>query len=144
MCSRHSSRRSCAQERSDSLDAKTLAIVDTSSILYGLANNRSVFEALTRQTRYLPLVSKGIINELSQISNNKSSKGRCARLALKEIKLKNVKIDSSKEYPDKWIKGMRGEKGLVVITNDTALAKAIVDDIMVLKFSMDGRLRSFR
>lgn len=92
----------------------------------------------------LPMVSKGIINELGIISNNRGKKGRCASAALNEIKQKRIKIINASAYPDSWIKGQAATRKITVVTNDTALARELPKDTMVLKFSLNGRLRNFR
>jgi rRNA-processing protein FCF1 len=91
-----------------------------------------------------PIVSKGIINELSIISTKRSRKGRCASAALKEIEQKGIRIINASTYPDRWIKGQAVSKGTAVVTNDTALARELPKDTTVLKFSLNGRLRNFR
>lgn len=120
-------------------------IVDTSSIVLGFENGKSVFEAIIGQLEARSvLVSKGIINELGIISERKSSKGRSARAALKEIEAKRIRIDAASGYPDNWIRKQAAEgHGTTVVTNDTALAKSLPEGTRILKFSKDGRLRPF-
>ncbi len=119
-------------------------IVDTSSILFGFANRHSVFESISKwEKRHSPLVSKGIINELGIISRNRGAKGASARAALTEISAKRIKVDSSTQYPDKWIYERACKDALAVVTNDTALARRLTRSTSVLKLSKDGTLKSF-
>jgi rRNA-processing protein FCF1 len=120
-------------------------IVDTSSILFGFANRKSVFEAVRAELGSSCLVSKGIISELDRISKRKGIRGGEARAALWELSLKKVKIEANSKYPDLWIRQRAAQPGIsAVVTNDTKLASAIKDDIVVFKFSRDGRLRKLR
>lgn len=120
-------------------------IVDTSSILFGFSNRKSVFEAVRAELGVACLVSKGIISELNSISTRKGIRGGEARAALWELSLKKIKIEANPKYPDSWIRQRVTQPGIVaVVTNDTRLASAIKDDVMVLKLSRDGRLRKFR
>ena len=118
-------------------------IVDTSSILFGFANRRSVFESLSKlETKYKPMVSKGIINELGIISRSKGARGTYARAALSEIRSMGIRVAESAAYPDRWILS-RAAIGSVVVTNDTELARSLPKGVIVLKLSRNGRLRPF-
>ena len=122
------------------------AIIDTSSMLFGFSYNRNVFETAKGQfPGYRMLVSKGIIRELTRLSNNKGSKGLRARIALLELKAKKIDVDNISIHADKWIldTAMRN-KGSVVVTNDTALAaKLSRAKLKVYKVSKSGILRNF-
>ncbi len=120
-------------------------IVDTSSILFGFANHRSVFEAVSAELGDRCLVSKGIINELNRVSKRKGTGGAEAKAALRELSLKKIKIEADSKYPDLWIKSMASGTGITaVVTNDTELASAIKKDTVVFKFSREGKLKKFR
>lgn len=118
-------------------------IIDTSSMLFGFSNGRSVFEAAkARFPTRKQLVSKGIINELNRLSINKGKKGACARLALLDIRAKKVKVDHIAAYPDSWILAKARETGAVTITNDTILSKRLIAlDLKALKMSRNGMLK---
>ncbi|MDE1865297.1 MAG: hypothetical protein KGH94_01500 [Candidatus Micrarchaeota archaeon] len=121
------------------------AIVDTSSILFGFANRKSVFEVVRFELHLGCLVSKGIISELNRISERKGIRGGEARAALWELSLKKIKVEADSKYPDSWIKHRVTQPGIgAVVTNDTRLASAIKRDVVVFKLSRDGRLRKFR
>ncbi len=120
-------------------------IVDTSSILFGFSNRKSVFEAVKRDLGGRCLVSKGIISELDSISKRKGIRGGEARAALWELSLKKIKIEANSKYPDLWIEQRSAQPGIeAVVTNDTKLASAIRKDVVVFKLSREGRLRKFR
>jgi rRNA-processing protein FCF1 len=119
-------------------------IVDTSSILFGFANKRSVFEAVSGELGGRCLVSKGIITELTKISTRKGIRGGEAKAALWELSLKKIKIEANSKYPDSWIRERSQEKDIeAVVTNDTKLASTIQKERLVFKFSREGKLRKF-
>ena len=114
------------------------AIVDTSSILFGFANRKSVFDAVGEELGVRCLISKGIIRELERISEGKGVRGATAQTALKEISLKRIKKEDNSEYPDAWIL-KRSRSGIAaVVTNDTKLAGSIPETVAVFKFSRQG------
>jgi rRNA-processing protein FCF1 len=120
-------------------------IVDTSSILFGFANRRSVFDAVSAELGDRCLVSKGIITELNTISKRKGIRGAEAKAALGELSLKKIKIEANSKYPDSWIKERASEPGIsAVVTNDTELASTINKEVAVFKFSREGKLKRFR
>ncbi len=121
-------------------------ILDTSSMLFGFSNNRNVFDlAIGEFPSHRPLVSIGIVNELMGLSQNKGKKGACARVALAEIRAKKIEIDNINRA-DGWIlEKARRNRGSVVVTNDTPLAKKLLRfGTTVLKMSRSGMLRSAR
>ena len=87
-------------------------IVDTSSILFGFSNRKSVFEAVRAELGVSCLVSKGIISELNTISKRKGIRGGEARAALWELSLKKIKIEANSKYPDSWIRQRVTEPGI--------------------------------
>jgi rRNA-processing protein FCF1 len=122
------------------------AIIDTSSILFGFTYNRNVFETVKEKfPRHKMLVSKGIIKELTRLSNNKGRKGLRARIALLEIKAKRVNVDNISIHPDKWILDTAiRSKNYTVITNDTDLASKLARvHVKVFKISRSGLLKNF-
>ncbi|MGI0100855.1 MAG: hypothetical protein ACREBH_04035 [Candidatus Micrarchaeaceae archaeon] len=121
-------------------------IIDTSSILFGFSYNRNVFEtASQRFPGYAPMVSKGIVGELTRFSSGKGAKGLRARVALLEIKAKKINVDNISINPDKWILDMAmRNRDCFVITNDTGLAKKLsLARAKVFKVSKSGLLREF-
>jgi rRNA-processing protein FCF1 len=121
-------------------------ILDTSSMLFGFSNNVNVFELAEAEfPRYKMLVSRGIVNELEAISRNKGKKGSCARVALMELRAKKIEIDNINRA-DGWIlEKARRNRGSVVVTNDTPLAKRLLRfGTAVFKISRSGMLRSAR
>ena len=120
-------------------------IVDTSSILFGFSNRRSVFEAVSAELGGRCLVSKGIINELDTISKSKGTRGADARAALRELSLKKIKTEANSKYPDSWIRERAAEADVAaVVTNDTKLASSIGKEVEVFKFSREGKLKKFK
>ena len=121
-------------------------IIDSSSMLFGFSNNNNVFDIASGEFHGITmLVSAGIVGELRSISRNKGEKGRCASIALMELRAKKIEIDNIKGA-DEWIFGKaRSNTGSIVITNDTELAKRLLDcGIKVLKLSRSGILKAAR
>ncbi len=121
--------------------------MDTSSILFGFSNRKSVFEAVSAELGGKCLVSKGIINELDTISKSKGTRGADARAALRELSLKKIRIEADSKYPDSWIMERAAESGVsAVVTNDTKLALEIRkrEEVDVFKFSREGKLKRLR
>lgn len=121
-------------------------IIDTSSMLFGFSYNRNVFETATRQfSDCKPLVSRGIVNELTRLSANKGKNGLRARVALLELKAKKINVDNISIHPDKWILDTAiKNRNYLVITNDTVLARKLARArIKTFKISKSGILREF-
>ncbi len=120
------------------------AIIDTSSILFGFANKKDVFDVVKRSFPSMKqMVSIGILNELSGISQNRGKRGTSALLAIESIKYKNVIVDNSSRSVDSWIYAKSQQyPHSVVITNDTELyTKLKHSGIKVLKLTKEGLLR---
>ena len=79
------------------------------------------------------------------IKQNKGKKGACARMALAEIRAKKIEIDNINRA-DSWIlEKARRNRGSVVVTNDTPLAKRLLRfGTTVMKISRSGMLRTAR
>jgi rRNA-processing protein FCF1 len=121
-------------------------IIDTSSILFGFSYNRNVFDTAKEQLPgYRPLVSRGIVRELTRFSAEKGKKGLKARIALLELKAKKIDVDNIGTHADSWIlHAARRHSGSAVITNDTALAERLASsNVRVYKMSRSGMLRMF-
>ena len=122
------------------------AIIDTSSMLFGLSYKKSVFEAAIRHfPGYRMLVSRGIVRELARMSANRGARGARARVALLELKAKKIDVDNISTYPDKWIldTALRN-RNCIVVTNDSALAgKLALSKVRTYKMSKSGMLRMF-
>lgn len=119
-------------------------IVDTSSILYGLAYGKDVFEAVARDFHgRKQVISRGVIRELLKISKNRGKKGSDARAALSVIRYKNLDVDNSNNSVDSWILGKSLEHpNTVVITNDTELHKRLkAEGVLALKLTKAGVLK---
>ena len=119
-------------------------LVDTSSIIFGFENRKSVFESILAELPGAkPEVSKGIISELNRISDRRGRKGVAASTALNEISAKKVRISNISDYPDSWIaREARLHPEIAVVTNDTKLARSI-KEVMVFKMSRNGMLKRF-
>jgi rRNA-processing protein FCF1 len=118
--------------------------VDTSSILYGFENGKNVFRSIAEQfPGCKPYVSKGIIRELTKISNNKGKKGVSAKVSLAEIKAARIGIYKSNASGDAWLLSLRlSNECCKVITNDSVLAKKLKSlGANVLKLNKNGILR---
>ncbi|MCL5106333.1 MAG: PIN domain-containing protein [Candidatus Marsarchaeota archaeon] len=136
-------------------------IIDTSSILFGLKFNKNVFEIVKERYigNYKIIISRSIINELERLSSAKSRLALNAKLALSIISL--IKENERKVFiykdsninTDKWISSMLGSlSNLVIVTNDTQLAKALSDKSKtyinksadIFKITKQGVLKKFQ
>ena len=117
-------------------------IVDTSAILYGFEYRKDVFEAIENMLgRYDAIISRGVIRELEMMGMNKGKKGAVARTALNTLKAKNIKVDSTITYVDRWISKSALSEGADVVTNDSGLAaKLALEGVRVFKMSKSGKI----
>ncbi|EQD36862.1 nucleotide binding protein [mine drainage metagenome] len=117
-------------------------IVDTSAILYGFEYRKDVFDAIeNRLGRYEATVSRGVLRELDSLGANKGKKGAAARTALNALKAKNIKVDSTITYVDRWISKKALAEGYEVVTNDSGLAaKLLAEGATVFKMSKSGKI----
>ncbi|MEM3020507.1 MAG: DUF188 domain-containing protein [Candidatus Micrarchaeaceae archaeon] len=117
-------------------------IVDTSAILYGFEYRKDVFDAIeNRFGRYEAIISRGVLRELDKMSTNKGKKGAAARAALNALKAKNIKVDSTITYVDRWISKSAQADGAAVVTNDSGLAaKLLSEGVRVFKMSKSGKI----
>jgi rRNA-processing protein FCF1 len=119
-------------------------IIDTSSIVFGLSNRKDVFETASNTLpRTKPLISKGIINELTKISKNRGRKGASARVALQLIHSRGIRVERSEAGADIWILTFsKIHRDTVVITNDSTLARRLKSiGVQTLKVTKSGLLK---
>ncbi|MCL5262342.1 MAG: hypothetical protein M1390_00675 [Candidatus Marsarchaeota archaeon] len=119
-------------------------IVDTSSILFGLAHRKDVLGIAERSLPgFTPLISSGVIRELRHHSLNKGAKGASARAALSILKLKKIRVDNTSGDVDSWIlRKAVSEAGSLVVTNDTPLLRKLrLSGVRVMKLSKSGKLK---
>ena len=120
------------------------AIIDTSSILFGIRYKKDVFEiASEKYPLRKQLISDGIISELEKMASYKGTKANEAKIALKILRHKNLKVDNKTEYVDSWILDTASKNAdSLVITNDTKLFKNLKSKgIEAKKLSKSGELR---
>lgn len=124
-----------------------IAIVDTSSIIFGFSYKKDVFNSLyERFPDYKPAVSNGVINELARFSLIKGKKGIAAKIGLLTLKSKNVRVYKNNTSVDSWIIRQAGlDTASIVISNDTALNRILSKrHVPCFKMSKSGMLkRSF-
>ena len=116
-------------------------IIDTSSILFALSKKVDVFESARAELAMSPLVSRGILNELSRMSNGSGKKARDANVALALIKTHKVEVNPDSAYADSWILS-QASSGMAVCTNDTALRRSLrLKGASVYTISEGGKFR---
>lgn len=116
-------------------------IVDTSSILFALSNKMDIFEKISEQLQLKPIVSKGVVRELTAMSRGKAATRKYAKVAIGLIEWHSVKIDPDNTYVDDWILRVAKKTGCVC-TNDTKLRGALREKgINVYAISISGQLR---
>lgn len=118
-------------------------VIDTSSILFGLANGKDVFQAARDgQQGYTPLISKGVIGELEAIKARKGKFGKYAGAALVLISMSHIGASSDTSPVDDWIAKEAKENGYAVCTNDTALKRSLKKArIRVFSMTRSGSIR---
>ena len=116
-------------------------IVDTSSILFGFSNKVDVFSKADEQLGLTPVISKGVVKELTLLSTGKGANSKNAKLALSIIKHHGIKAEDDESYVDRWIlNSSTAFKN--VCTNDTKLRRELkARGITVYTLSRDGTLR---
>ncbi len=120
------------------------AVIDTSSILFGFANSKDVFEIIGNQyPGYKEVISLGVLNELSRAALNRGKKGSSAKAAIESIKYKNVYVEDIDYSVDRWVFSKATDaKGSIAITNDSELYKKLrTAGISCFKLTRDGKLR---
>ena len=118
-------------------------ILDTSSIIFGLSNNRNVFSLLSeRFPGSVICISHGILNEIQGIASGRTRYAKNAKAALALIKGQgSISIAGSRAYPDRWITESAGS-GSIVCTNDTALKRELKrKGIAAVSISRSGAIR---
>ncbi len=120
------------------------AIIDTSSILFGISIRKDIFESVRAKfPKSVPLVSRGVLRELGMISKNKGARGASAGAALALVKAKRVKVEPNAAYVDSWISSAAARYiNSIVVTNDTALFRKLRGaGTNVFRLSKSGILR---
>ena len=97
-------------------------IIDTSSILFALSKKIDIFDSVRDELEMKPLVSRGVLNELSRMSRGSSRKARDAKVALAMIKKHLIDVSPDNTYVDSWILSQAGSVS-AICTNDTELRK---------------------
>ncbi len=125
------------------MGAKREIIIDTSAMLFGLANRKDAFRSAEEQyPDCVALVSRGVIRELEGLSSGRGRKAGDARTALLILKSRRVKIDKDTGMVDDWIFARATGTGAMVCTNDSELARKLCrEGIGVVRMGRDGRLR---
>ena len=118
------------------------ALVDTSSILFGLSFNKDVIAAVSEQLLLKPAISRGVLRELEGIAENSGSRGATASTALAMLAQKSIKVYGDNGNVDRWLVGQAAKDGSAVVTNDTKLIKMLVaNGITSFKVSKSGLLK---
>ncbi len=99
-------------------------IVDTSSILFGLSKKVDVFESIEGQLSLKPVISRGVLRELSSISQKKGTYRKHAAAALALIEKHKPEIDKDTGYVDGWVASSAHKYGSVC-TNDMKLKRIL-------------------
>jgi rRNA-processing protein FCF1 len=120
-------------------------LIDTSSLVYGFANRKDAIDIAAKEFRNCKIeISRGILRELTGISNNKGKRGAAAKSALAAINFKRVVVNNDNTDVDSWLLGRAVSlgNGCIVITNDSELKEKLkANGIKSLRLSRDGSLR---
>ncbi len=116
-------------------------VVDTSSILFALSNKVDIFGRIREELGMDPIISKGVVRELTKISKGRKANGKYAVVALKLIERHKVKTEPDSGYVDMWVLTAARKAGYAC-TNDTALRRKIrAEGIKAYSVSRNGGLR---
>lgn len=126
------------------LELERRIIIDTSSILFGFASKKDIFQIVEDKFYGSKIaISVGVISELTGISHKRGKNGAIARFALLVLKSKKLKVYNINTNVDNWIL-RSSKKSDIVVTNDTELSMRLrVKGISVLKLTRSGTLRLF-
>lgn len=115
--------------------------LDTSSIVFALQNGVDIFFVFNEHLNAAPVISAGVIRELSNLSYKKTKQGKAARLALQLIQHHRIEIAKDSRSFDDWV--MDHSAGFEqVCTNDLALKKGLrIKGIKVISVSKKGILK---
>lgn len=117
-------------------------ILDTSSIVFGFSNNMDIFDSLSQDLQYKPLISTAILDELEILGKSRKRDGKFAKIALLSMKRRNIEAQKSTLPVDKWIIETSKERKCVVCTNDSRLKRILVSrGIKAVSFTRDGKFR---
>jgi rRNA-processing protein FCF1 len=118
-------------------------IIDTSSILFGFANGKDIFELIKiNYPNCRIIISKGVIRELNNIAKSTGRRGVYAKTALEAIKHKSIDIINDNKNVDEWIYKYAQTTKAKVVTNDTELYKRLKDlNINCVKMTISGMLK---
>ncbi|MGI0141606.1 MAG: PIN domain-containing protein [Candidatus Micrarchaeales archaeon] len=118
-------------------------IIDTSSILFGLANKVDPFQSIKESfPSYKIVVSSGIIKELAVISGSRKKEKVQAKIGLALMKKHEVEVVKGDEYVDRWIIKHSGGFDTVVCTNDVVLKQKLkAIGARVVSVAQSGMLR---
>ncbi len=120
-------------------------LIDTSSIIFSVQNKNDIFESINlRFPLYVQMVSEAVVSELKKISSGNSSKSRAAKVGLRMIKIKKIKVDTKVGYADLWmLENAKKDDRNIFVTNDIALFRALKSlHKRSFKISKQGILRN--
>jgi rRNA-processing protein FCF1 len=118
-------------------------IVDTGSILFGLAKRIDIIEKIKEKfPDYKIILPSGVLDELKGIGKGLRKESINARYALKILKSKDVEIVQSGYEVDGWILKNAAAMRCEVCTNDTELKKRLKTlRVRTVSLGLGGSLR---
>ena len=124
------------------MEAKEV-LVDTSSILFGFANKRNVFEALEEaMPGYAQVISLGVVREIEKFANSRMKTRPGAAAALAYVTESDLHIDNSSEHVDSWIEKRAEARGSAVCTNDIKLKRSLRSaGVRTVSIARGGKVR---
>ncbi len=116
-------------------------IVDTSSILFEFSNKIDIFKQIATQLSLKPVVSQGVLRELTKMASSTKADKKYAKVALAMINEHKVGVETDSGYVDAWILAS-AKKFQCVCTNDMKLKKALkAKGIQVYSVSIGGTIK---
>ncbi|MEW6328859.1 MAG: PIN domain-containing protein [Candidatus Micrarchaeota archaeon] len=98
-------------------------VVDSNFLVSCLQFKIDIARELERllDERYELVVSSRIVDELGMLAEGRTRSAGFARLALRFIRERNVRVEKSDEHVDEWILNYARENFALACTNDIAL-----------------------
>jgi rRNA-processing protein FCF1 len=117
-------------------------LVDTSSIVFALSNNKDIFAVIEEKLEAKVVISQGIVRELQRLGSKRNKEGRAAKLAMEIMRLHDIEVLPDIEKVDDFIVKTGAAGKMAVCTNDLGLKKRLLGvGVRALSVSQKGILR---
>lgn len=118
-------------------------LLDTSSIIFGLANKIDTFQILKESfPTYRITIPLGVIRELKGFAKGKKKEKLQAKIGLALLEKYKIHVVKNNEYVDNWIFKNADNTDVIVCTNDVELKHRLKETgAKTISLSRSGLLR---